>query len=74
MLFPQYIPIGPVGCWDSGSVEQEFGVVLEGQEVMVVVELVVEVKWWEECCTGASTSVEVHSTEAVAGHVSETNE
>jgi len=74
MLFPQYIPVGPVGCWGSGSVEQAFGVVLEEQEVMVVVEPVVEAKWQEECCTRASTPVEVHSTEAVAGHVSETNE
>ena len=39
-----------------------------------MVELVVEAKWWEECCTGVSTRVEVHSTEVVAGHVSETNE
>ncbi len=74
MLFPQYIPAGPVDCWGLSSVEQAFGVVLEEQEVMVVVEPVVEAKWREECCTGASTSVEVHSTEAVAGHVSETNE
>ena len=74
MLFPQYIPVGPVGCWGSGSVEQAFGVVLEEQEVMVVVELVVEAKWREECCTGASTPVEVQSTEAAAGHVSEMNE
>ena len=41
---------------------------------MVVVELVVEEKWWEEYCTRASTPIEVHSTEAVAGHVSETKE
>ena len=74
MLFPQYIPVGPVGCWGSGLVEQEFGVVLEEQEVMVVVDPVVEAKWREECCTGGSTPIEVHSTEVVAGHVSETNE
>ena len=74
MMFPQYIPAGPVCCWGSGSVEQAFGVALEEQEVMVVVELVVEAKWREECCTRASTPVEVHSTEAVAGHVSETKE
>jgi len=74
MLSPQYIPIGHVYCWGSGSVEQESGVVLEEQEVMVVVEPVVEEKWREECCNGASTLVEVHSTEAVARHVSETNE
>jgi len=74
MLFPQCIPAGPGGCWDSGSVEQAFGVVLEEQELMDVVELVVESKWQEECCIGASTPVEVHSTEVVAGHVSETNE
>ena len=47
---------------------------MEEQEVMVVVELVVEAKWWEECCIGASTPVEVHSTEVVAGYVSEMNE
>jgi len=46
---------------------------LEEQEVMVVVEPVVEAEWQEESCIGASTLVEVHSTEAVAGHVSETN-
>ena len=50
MLSPQYIPDGPVCCWGSGSVEQEFGVVLEEKEVMVVVELVVEEKWREEGC------------------------
>ena len=74
MLFSKYIPAGLLGFWALGSVEQEFGVVLEEKEVMVVVELVVEEKWQEECCTGASTMVEVHSTKAVAGHVSETNE
>ena len=37
-------------------------------------EPVVEVEWWEESCIGASTPAEVHSTEVVAGHVSETNE
>ena len=41
---------------------------------MVVVEPVVEAKWREECCTGASTPTKVHSTEAVAGHVSDMNE
>ena len=74
MLSPQYIPAGPVCCWGSGSVEQASGVVLEEQEVMVVVEPVVEAKWREECCAGASTPVEVRSTEVVAGHKSETNE
>ena len=38
MSSPQCIPVGPVGCWGSGSVEQASGVVLEDQEVMVVVE------------------------------------
>lgn len=38
---------------------------------MVEVELVVEEKWREECCIGASTTVEVHSTEVAAGHESE---
>ena len=74
MRFPQCIPAGPVYCWGSGSVEQASWAVLEEQEVMVVVEPVVEAKWWEESCIGASTPVEVHSTEVVAGHVSETNE
>jgi len=74
MMFPQCIPAGPVYCWGSGSVEKVFEVALEEQEVMVEVELVVEVKWQEECCTRASTPTEVHSTEAVAGHVSDMNE
>ena len=74
MMFPQYIPTGPICCWGSGSVEQAFGVALEEQEVMVVVEPMVEAKWQEEYLTGASTPVEVHSIEAMAGHVSETNE
>jgi len=47
---------------------------LEEQEVIVVAELVVEAKWQEEWCIGASTPIEVHSTEAVAGHRSETIE
>ena len=41
---------------------------------MVVDEQVVEEKKREECCIGASTPDEVHSTEAVAEHKSETNE
>ena len=41
---------------------------------MVVVEPVVEEKWWEEGFIGASTPAEVHSTEVVAEHESETNE
>ena len=41
---------------------------------MVVVEPVVEAEWRDESYIGASTLVEVHSTEVVAGHVSETNE
>ena len=55
-------------------VEQASGVVLEEQEVMVVAELVVEAEWREESCIKARTPIEVHSTEAVARHVSETNE
>jgi len=47
---------------------------LEEKEVVVEVEMVVEEKWREDCCTGASTLVEVHSIVAVAGHVSEMNE
>ena len=47
---------------------------MEEQEVMVVVELVVEAEWWEESCIGASTPVEVHSTEVLARHASEMNE
>jgi len=39
-----------------------------------VVEQVVEAKEWEESCTKASTPDEVHSTEAVVEHKSETNE
>jgi len=74
MLSPQYISAGPIYCWGSGSVEQASRVVLDYKEVMVVVEPVVEEKWREECCTGASTLVEVRSTEVVARHVSETNE
>ena len=42
MMFPQCIPVGPVYCWGSGSVEQASGVVLEEQEVTVVAEPVVE--------------------------------
>ena len=41
---------------------------------MVVAEQVVEAEKWEESCIGVSTPVEVHSTEVVARHVSETNE
>ena len=74
MMFPQYIPAGPIYCWGLGSVEHAFGVALEEKEVMVVVEPVVEAEWREESCNGASTPVEVHSIEAVVGHVSETNE
>ena len=74
MLSPQCIPTGPVYCWGLGSIGQASRVVLEEQEVMVVVEQVVEEEWWEESCIGASTPVEVHSTEAVAEHVREMNE
>jgi len=74
MLSPQCILVGPVSCWGSGSIEQASGVALEEQEVMVVSEPVMEVEWQEESCIGASTLVEVHSTEVVVGHVSETNE
>ena len=74
MMFPQCILAGPVCCWGSGSVEQAFEVALEEQDVMAEVELVVDAKWREECCTGASTLTEVHSTEAVAGHVNDKNE
>ena len=55
MLPPQCIVFGPVYCWGSGSVGQASGVVLEEQEVMVAVEQVVEEKWREESCIGAST-------------------
>ena len=41
---------------------------------MVVDEQVVEENERDESCTGASTPDEVHSTEAVAKHKSETNE
>ena len=40
---------------------------------MVEVEQVVEAKEREESCTGASTPQEVHSTNVVAEHKSETN-
>jgi len=74
MLHPQYIPVGPICCWGSGSVEQASRVVLQEQEVAVVVVPVVEAKWQEECCIGVSTSVEVHSTEVVVGHEGEIDE
>ena len=74
MMFPQCIPVGHVYCWGSGSVEQTFEVALEEQEVMVEVALVVEEKWQEECCIGASTPTEVHSIEAVARYVSDMDE
>jgi len=57
-----------------GEVEQESGVVLEEQEVAVVVEPVVEAKWWEECFIGFSTPFEVNSIEVVAGHEGKMNE
>ena len=37
-------------------------------------EQVVEAEWREESCVGASTPVEVHSTDVVARHASEMNE
>jgi len=74
MMFPHYIPAVPVCYLGLGSVEQVFGVALEERGVMVVVEQVVEVKELEESCTGASTPDEVHSTEVMAEHKSETNE
>ena len=74
MMFPQCIPAGPVYCWGSGSVEQAFEVALEEQEVKVEVELVVEEKWHEECCIGASTPTEEHSIEAATRYVSDMDE
>ena len=41
---------------------------------MVAVEQAVEENEREECCIGASTPDEVHSTEAVAEHKCEMNE
>ena len=41
---------------------------------MVVVEQVVEAKWWEESCIVASTLIEVHSTEVGTEHENEMNE
>ena len=41
---------------------------------MVVDEQVVEENKREECCIGASTPAEVHSTETVAENKSETSE
>ena len=74
MRSPQYIPAGPVYCWDSGSVEQAFEVALVEQEVTVVVEQGVGAEWWEEYYTGASTPIEVHSTEVVTGHLNDKSE
>ena len=74
MRFPQCIPAGPVYYWGSGLVEKAFEVALEEQEVMAEVELVVEARWQEECCIGASTPTEVHSIEAVAGYVIDMDE
>ena len=51
----------------------EWGYIFEMDVDGVVVGQVVEAKEWEECCT-PSTPNEVHSTEAVAEHKSETNE
>jgi len=59
---------------DGVMVGQAFGVALMEQEAMVAIKLVEEEKEQEECCTGASTSDEVHSTEAVGEHKSEMNE
>ena len=69
-----YILVEPACYLGSSLVGQAFGVALVEQEAIVVVEQVVEAKEWEESCIGASTPVEVHSTEVVARHVSETNE
>ena len=74
MRSPQYIPAEPVYCWDSGSVEQAFEVALVEQEVTVVVEQEVEAEWREEHYTGASTPIEVYSTEVVTGHVNDKSE
>ena len=74
MRSPQYIPAEPVYCWGSGSVEQASEVALEEQEVKAEVELVVEAKWQEECCIGASTPTEEHSIEAATGYVSDMDE
>jgi len=52
----------------------EWGCIFEMDVDGVVVGQVVEVKERDESCTGASTSDEVHSTEAVAEHKNETNE
>ena len=74
MMFPQCIPAGPVYCWGSGSVEQASEVSLEEQEVKAEVELVVEAKWQEDCCIGASTPTEEHSIETPTGYVSDMDE
>ena len=47
---------------------------MEEQEVKAEVELVVEEKWREECCIGASTPTEEHSIEAATGYVSDMGE
>lgn len=41
---------------------------------MVVVEQVVEEKWQEQSCIGASTHIEVHSNEVGTKHENKTNE
>ena len=74
MMSPQYIPVGPVCCWGLGSVEQAFEVALVEQEVMVAVEQEVEAEWREEHYTGASTPIEVYSTEVVTGHLNDKSE
>ena len=52
----------------------EWGCIFEMDVDGVVVGQVVEAKERDESCTGASTPDEVHSTEVVAEHKSETNE
>jgi len=73
-MFHHYIAVGPVYCSGSGSIEQVSRVFLEGQEVMVAVEQVVEAKEWGESYIRASTRDEVHSTKDMVEHKDEMNE
>ena len=73
-MVPHYILVEPAFYLGSGSVEQVSGAALVEQEAMVAVEQVVEEREWDECCIGASTPDEVHSTKVVAKHRGEIDE
>ena len=69
-----YILAEPACYLGSSSVEQAFGAALVEQGAMVAVEQVVEEKERKECCTGATTLDEVHSTKDVAERRGEMDE